>query len=263
MTTFILTLLKAVIIQLLGVLGVFFALGFVLSKLQEWTQKNYMRAVGWKGILWTGWIGTPIHELGHAFFAKIFRHKIERIALFEPNKETGELGTVEHSYSTYSLYQRIGNFFIGAAPMIWGSVFLVLMLAFLVPNGKEVFAPLRETNSFSAVLNGVWNTLVHLFNKENIITWNFWLFIYISFCIASHIAPSKADRKGMWNGLIWIVLISLLVNAIALLFGKDLTNYILNVNHYLGVFIGIFIYALILSFIHFLLSVIILTPFRK
>jgi len=263
MYTFFLTLLKAVVLQLLGVLGVFFALGFVLSKLQEWTQKNYMRAVGWKGILWTGWIGTPIHELGHAFFAKIFRHKVTRIALFEPNKETGELGTVEHSYSTYNLYQRIGNFFIGAAPMIFGSLFLVLMLAFLVPNGREVFAPLRETDSLSTVLNGVWNTLTHLFNKENILEWNFWLFLYISFCIASHIAPSKEDRRGMWNGLIWIVLISLLINALTLLFGKDITQYILHVNNYLGVFIGIFVYALILSLVHFLLSVIILTPFRK
>lgn len=261
---YLLILGKSVLIQLLGVLGIFFLFGYILEKLQQWTQQNYHRSVGWKGILITAWIGTPIHELGHAFFAKIFHHRIDRISLFEPNEQTGGLGHVDHSYKKYSLYQRIGNFFIGAAPMIWGSIFLVTMLYFLLPNGKEIFSPLAgEISSATTFFSSLKLTFLNLFALENISTWNFWLFLYISFCIASHIAPSKQDRYGMWKGFIWIVLLLIIVNAITLGLGVDITKYILATNQYLGIFVGVFIYATIISLLHLILSFLILFPFRK
>ena len=114
---------QAALTQLIGVLGIFFLFGWLLSIIQTWTQQKYHESVGWKGILWTAWLGTPIHEVGHMVFAKLFRHRIERVALFQPNEETGDLGSVGHSFAKYSLYQRIGNFFIGAAPLIFGSYF--------------------------------------------------------------------------------------------------------------------------------------------
>src|SRR3989338_10199174 len=129
---FLLTLFKILTIQLLAALGIFFAFGFILAKLQEKTQNNYYQTVGLKGILWTAWFGTPIHELGHVFFAKLFHHKITQISLFKPNPETGNLGHVSHTYNKYSLYQRLGNFFVGAAPMLFGSVGLIIFLYFFV-----------------------------------------------------------------------------------------------------------------------------------
>jgi len=261
---FTIILFKAVSFQILGVLGIFFVFGYILAKLQEWTQTKYHRSVGWKGILWTAWIGTPIHELGHVFFAKIFNHKINTISLFQPNEITGGLGHVDHSYRKYSLYQRIGNFFIGAAPMIWGSVFLATMLYFLLPNGKEIFTPLaQDLNSVTAFWASLKQTFLNLFAWENLSAWNFWLFLYTSFCIASHIAPSKQDRRGMWHGFVWIILISILVNAITLGLGVDITKYVLKTNQFLGIFVGIFTYATIISLLHLILSTILLFPFRK
>ncbi|MFZ2190537.1 MAG: hypothetical protein WA057_00590 [Candidatus Magasanikiibacteriota bacterium] len=261
---FLLSLLKSVSLQIIGILGIFFAFGFVLSKLQEWTQKNYRRSVGWKGILWTAWMGTPIHEFGHIFFAKLFRHKINRIAIFEPNEDTGELGCVDHSYKKYSLYQRLGNFFIGAGPMIFGSLFLVIMLYLLLPNGKEIFSPLTQNTSLApAFFVSLKQTLLNLFSLENLTAWNFWLFLYVSFCIASHLAPSKPDRKGMWGGFFWIVLLLIIINIITLLFHFDITNFILKINQYLGIFTAIFTYTLLISLLHFILSGILLYPFRK
>lgn len=262
--SFIFTLLQTTALQILGVLGIFFAFGYILSKLQEWTQDNYQRSVGWKGILWTAWLGTPIHEFGHIIFAKIFRHRINRVALFQPDENTGELGCVDHSYEKYSLWQRLGNFFIGAAPLIFGSLFLVALLYLLVPNGKEIFSPLaNNTDAIPSFLTGLKQTLFNLFSLENLKAWNFWVFLYVSFCIASHLAPSKADRRGMWNGLAFIIILLIIVNIIALLLHRDITNYILQINKYLGIFIAIFSYATILSFLHWLLSTVILWPFRK
>lgn len=264
MQHFFLDLSKAVGIQMLGLFGLFFTFGFVLSKLQEWTQRNYVRSIGWKGILWTAWIGTPIHEIGHIFFALIFGHKINHISLFNPNEDTGGLGQVDHSFHKYSLYQRIGNFFIGSAPLIFGSVILVMMLYFMIPNGKEIFLPLTDNvTSFSTFFDSLLRTFTGLFTLENFKTWNFWLFIYLSFCIASHLAPSKQDRKGMWGGFFWIILILIFVNAGALLFHANITNHILKTSQYFGIFTAVFSYALIISLLHWLISVVILTPFRK
>jgi hypothetical protein len=264
MQEFFFNLFYAVAIQTFGVLGVFFAFGFVLSKIQDTTQSIYRQTIGWKGILWTAWIGTPIHEFGHLFFAKIFRHQIHRFSLFKPNERTGGLGYVDHSFKKYSLWQRIGNFFVGAGPLIFGSILLAGMVYFLLPNGKMIFTPLTaEQNSALTILISLKQTLLNLFSWENITAWNFWLFLYISFAIASHIAPSRQDQKGMWQGFVWIFLILIIINIITLLLGKDITNYILGINQYLGMLIAIFIYASIISLIHLLLATIILLPFRK
>ncbi|MBU2542592.1 hypothetical protein KJ785_03465 [Patescibacteria group bacterium] len=264
MQAYLLNLATAISLQLLGLFGIFFAFGFVLAKLQEWTQKNYYRSVGWKGILLTAWFGTPIHELGHIFFAKLFHHKINDISFFQPNKINGNLGHVDHSYNKKSPYQNIGNFFIGAAPMIWGSIILVTMLYFLVPNGKEIFAPLANTSdSATTFLFSLKNTFLNLFSLENLQNWNFWVFLYLSFCLSAHIAPSKQDRHGMWKGFVWIVALILLINIITLSFKFDITNYILSLTKYLGIFTAIYTYTLIISLIHFVLSGIILLPLKK
>ncbi len=264
MIDFILLLAKSVLTQILGVLGIFFLFGFILSKLQEWTQRNYARSIGWKGILWTAWFGTPIHEWGHVFFAKIFHHKIHKIALFKPSKETGGLGYTEHSYNPRSFYQSAGNFFVGAAPMIWGSLILFIMLYFLLPNGKEVFTALSQTNgTIMGMIDSIKNTLFLLFALANLKTWTFWLFLYLSFCLASHVAPSRLDRKQMWQGFFMIMVVLVVINIIALAMKIDLTQYILKLNQYLGSLAVIFTYTILISFLHLILSTIILRPFRK
>ncbi|MBI5222017.1 MAG: hypothetical protein HY980_00780 [Candidatus Magasanikbacteria bacterium] len=262
--TFFLTLFKAVAVQLIAALGIFFVFGYILAKLQERTQNNYYQTVGWKGILWTAWLGTPIHELGHVFFAKLFHHKITRVSLFKPNAETGNLGHVDHSFNRFSLYQRIGNFFVGAAPMLFGSAVLIILLYFLVPNAKEAFRPLAvEQTTPLIILISLKTTLLKLFSIANLSSWRFWLFLYFSFCVASHLSPSKQDLKNMWRGFMWLVMILILVNLIALSFQINLTNYIISVNRYLGLIFGIFTYATAISILHLILSTIIFSPFKK
>ncbi|MBI2989652.1 MAG: hypothetical protein HYY51_00480 [Candidatus Magasanikbacteria bacterium] len=258
---FFFALSKILITQIIGVLGVFFAFGFLLSKIQSLTQSLYLRSIGWKGILWTAWIGTPIHEGGHYLLAKLFRHHIESVHLFEPDKESGGLGQVNHSFNPKSGYQRIGNFFIGAAPLIVGSGVLALLLKFLVPNGLEVLTALKVSAfSISNIIQSLNDVISILFNPSNFSSWQFWLFVYLSFCVCSHLAPSSEDQKGMWKGFAWLVLLLALVNGVFLLFKTDITAYILSVNQYLGFFVSIFLYALFISVIHFLAAYVLLYP---
>jgi hypothetical protein len=132
-------------IQLLAFVGIFFVFGYILSKIQTTINHQYHRTLGWKGILWTAWIGTPIHESAHAILAWLFHHKIHHVSFFSPNEDTGGLGHVDHSFERFSLWQRIGNFFIGAAPMIAGPIILTVLLYLFIPHAKEIFTPIPTT----------------------------------------------------------------------------------------------------------------------
>jgi hypothetical protein len=264
MADFFVNILKLTSIQIISVLGLFFILGFLISKIQELTQKQYYKTIGWKGILWTAWIGTPFHEFGHYFFAKIFRHKIIRVKIFEPNQITGELGYVNHVYNKHSLYQKIGNFFIGAAPMIFGSSMLALLVYFLLPNGKEIFNPLVNTSSsVEQIILSLKNTTLALFSAENLSKWNFWVFLYFSFSVSSHLAPSKPDQKTMWHGFVYIFVVLFLINIFAVLLRLDITEFILKYSQYLGIFTAFFFYAFIVSTIHLIFSKIILNLLKR
>jgi len=253
-----------VLLQLGILFCVFFIFGMVLSKLQTWTHRLYQRHIGWKGILFTAWIGTPIHEIGHALFAAFFHHKITHISFFKPNRETGGLGHVDHAYNPKSMYQSVGNFFIGAAPMIFGSFVLAMLLIFLVPNGRDSITPLSEQHkTIAAFVYSVQETIKHIFMPQHLRTWQFWLFLYLSFCVVSHIAPSKQDRKGMWRGFIWVIVLLVLVNGIGMLVRRDVTPYILTVQQYLGVFTGLFTYAFVIALVHFIAATILLAPFKR
>jgi sterol desaturase/sphingolipid hydroxylase (fatty acid hydroxylase superfamily) len=81
--------------------------------------------------------------------------------------------------------------------------------------------------------------------------------------VASHIAPSKIDRRGMWRGLIIIIITLIFINILTLLMKINITDYILTFADWISIFTALFAYATIISFIHFVASYLILRPFRK
>ncbi len=264
MKELILIILTHVGIQLLACVGIFFVFGFILSKIQIYINSQYQRTFGWKGILWTAWIGTPIHELSHALLAWLFHHKIHSISIFRPNEETGGLGHVDHSYEKFSLWQRIGNFFIGAAPMIAGPIVLTALLYLFVPHARDIFLPLTETTaSVLSIGKGFLTSLVILFSFDNLHDWQFWLFLYLSFCVSCHMAPSSADLRGMFGGFFWVILLLLLVNTGAVLADISLNAYLPGIYTYLHLFVSLFLYATLLSLIHLLLVTILFSLFRR
>ena len=246
---FIAVFLKQVGIQIIVIFGLFFVLGYIISKLQEYTSENYQRAFGWRGIKWTAWLGTPVHEFGHIFFAKIFRHRLDRVSLYAPNQITGQLGEVQHSYNRRSVYQRLGNFFIGAGPMIFGVIVLALLFYFLHPQGRLILSDAGRTSvlDLEKIFKAIFNPAVFHYYR-------FWVFIYLSFAVASHLAPSKQDRKNMWGGFVWLIFLLLIFNGPAFLFRFDLTAFILAESSWFSALVSLFVYAIFLSFVHFFLS---------
>lgn len=258
-------ILTATILEIIGIFGVFFVFGALLSYLQKRIHTLYQQTIGWKAILWTAWIGTPIHECSHLIMAWIFRHSIGEVALFRPNEETGSLGYVEYGYNKWNIWQRIGTFFVGAAPMILGSLFLFLMYSVLLPHGDAGIFPdiTIQDGTFTIITTTIIHITTTIFNRELLTSWHFWLFLYMSFCIASHIAPSKKDRIAMWHGLSILVLILIAINTIAYITKIDLSDEIRSLSRYLGFFVAIFTYATAISCLHYLMASLILSPLKK
>ncbi|SDD03504.1 hypothetical protein [Williamwhitmania taraxaci] len=282
--------LKVVVVitatQLMWILGTLFIFGFILYLLARFTRATYAKTVGWKlDVVATGWIGTPVHELGHALFCLIFRHRIVEIKLFTPNSTDGTIGYVNHTYDRTSIYQRIGNFFIGVGPIIFGAVVLYAALYYLLPNAKEVMASIDAQSkvmasanqlSFGAIFDSLKGTAIS--TLESLFFWSnfshllFWVFLYVAVCISSHMELSPSDIKGALSGLISLVLFFLLINTIIMLlevtgvsnhFGHwwsylKIESYGGVINKYVGMFAALFIFAGIISALNFIFSYVVL-----
>ncbi|EOP42720.1 hypothetical protein [Bacillus cereus] len=256
------TLLTSVI-QLFSLIGVIIVIGFILGYLESLTRTYWSRAFGRKGFLLTAWIGVPVHELGHAIMCLLFRHKIVATQFFPTDTSQGALGYVQHQYNQKSIYQRIGNFFIGIGPIISGITALILLMRYFVPDSYSLFNTNLETTVASTSINldmiqnmflSTFFLLKSLFTMSNLLTPSFWLFLFIAICISAHIALSKPDIKGSIDGIIVMFIVLFLFNIIAGLFQYDsnqLIGKMMKYNMYLIAFSSV---ALLFSCISTLVS---------
>ncbi|MGL5576587.1 MAG: hypothetical protein ACRDCW_13700, partial [Sarcina sp.] len=129
-----LNILKIAGLITISIVGVLFLFGMLLKIIQRTTTRNLVSKLGPKIIIITGLIGTTVHETSHYLMAKLFGHKVSDIKLFSLELKSETLGYVRHSYNKRNYYQRIGNFFIGVAPILIGTGVVILLLKFLVPD---------------------------------------------------------------------------------------------------------------------------------
>lgn len=182
--------------------------------------------------LTTSIIGTPIHELGHAFFCLIFGHKIVDMKLLQWNENT--LGYVSHTYNKKNIYHNIGNYFIGIGPIIFGGVIQLLLSMLLCP---DLFDSLKwSINTINLyelnLLNFLSFSLDYIENLFSISNFtNIWWWIYIIIClnIAIHMDLSGSDIKAAKFGIlfliVFIVLISLILYFVFYNFLDIITSY--------------------------------------
>ena len=164
------------------------AVALVMQLLSNSIRKSLAKIFGIQGYIYLTAPGVMIHEIGHAVFCLIFRHKIVEMKLFSP-EEDGTLGYVNHSYNPKSFYQRIGNFFIGTGPIWFGITILCFVSWLLLPSEMEV------GNFFSTNFWGRWQSYI-------------WLYFVLT--IASHITLSPPDLAGSVDGGIAIMATALM-----------------------------------------------------
>lgn len=248
--------LKTSILELISFAGPLLVIGLILGIMERRANRYFFAAFGYKGILATAWLGTPIHELGHALMCLIFGHKITDMKLLMINRTDGTLGYVSHSYNRRSIYQSVGNFFIGIAPIISGIGVLFLCLYFLLPNSFTVFdvylktSLLSKSSELTFIKGFVGTSLVliqSLFTLSNLLNLNFWIFLLIAISVSSHMALSWADIKGATHGLVMLYLVFFLLTIMGNSIGVNTYSYVSQVDRYNVYILTLSVLALICS----------------
>ena len=244
-----------VLMQLIYFVGVVFLLGFLISLLNRFFYSlcNHSRGVCYA----TGVIGTPVHELGHALMALLFGHKIEEIKLFQIDDESGVLGYVRHSYNRKNLYQVTGNYFIGVAPIVCGSLVVFFSMYFFAPIAYtetawylEAFSSAMSEGFSGNVVGYIFSLVKGIFSVLflEISTFKWWIFIIIAMCIALHMNLSGADIKSALGAIPILAVVLILLNFIlGYLTGSFYLTYLGFVNKVGGYLIGVLSLSLILS----------------
>jgi hypothetical protein len=213
-----------------------------------------------------GWLGTVIHELGHAFFCLIFRHKITAMKLFDPDPETGTLGYVEHTYDSSNIYQLAGNFFIGIGPILLGTALIYILLFLLlglnpfnfVTNVDLAMPHIYSWGILTTTIQTFWSSstglISEIFSGNNLSTWQLYVFIYLAFAIGSSITLSPSDIKGTLKGLS-VILILVFIFNLATVWAGDLTSNIFKgtISYFLVFYISMFLILLMDIFVSFVL----------
>jgi hypothetical protein len=227
--------------QIFIILGPLIILSLIMHFISAQNEKAGCRIFGVKAYLYVfAWLGTAIHELGHAVFALIFGHKIHAVRLFSPDPVNGTLGYVKHSYNKNSIYQNIGNFFIGIGPIILGAVCIYLISLILYGKLAIRFNTIFDfsiLNSFDAVfiilLSVFTDTKTFISDTlvgSNSAWWKTCIMIYFIFSAGTSVSLSFSDIRTARKGLIFTMILIFSLNLASLWAG----NYISEATLYLS-----------------------------
>lgn len=197
MADFLIYLGKLIVLTL----GTFIACGFAVRL----CSYLFHRLVGSGSTLIfdvTSTVGTPIHELGHAFMCLIFGHTIQEVRLWiPPSNRNGVAGYVSHRYNKRNLWQSFGNLFIGLGPIFSGLVVVVLALYICLPNQwNDYLAQSRALIERNAPIKEIALGTLSLFRsipdafREN--AWRTAIGLVVIFAVSMHIDLSAADIKS-------------------------------------------------------------------
>jgi hypothetical protein len=252
--------------QILWLFGPLFLIGFALYWVSKLRNKALAQSIGGRALLFlTGWIGTPVHEAGQAIFCLIFRHKITEIKFFSSQKD-GTAAYIKHEYNQKSLYQKIGNFFIGIAPMFFGAMVIYVLLWIFLPEcmPQEIGKGIGITGL---------EILKNIFNSDNFYNWRFWVFFYLSLSVASHAALSTHDLRGTVPSFLIMLCLIFLINLMARAFlnygleSLSFTNWFTGkTNIMLSLFYSLMLYALVISVLYLIFSYLLFwisKPFKR
>jgi len=220
-----------------------------------------------------GWLGCSVHEMSHAFFALIFGHKISEVELFKPNSNGESLGHVSHSYNKKSIYQKIGNFFIGISPLLFGGIVLFLITWLIFGFNVVSLSSFRITShDFTSYLLmkqigiGIWHSLMSyfsiVFTSSAAIWWKSVLLVYILYSTGSSMTLSKSDVGSAVSGFLWFIVFFLIFNLLTLWIGNFVLVFLTRIAGYISGFYFLLILSLMANLL-FLMILVVLNLFKN
>jgi len=197
----------------------------LLHVLERLLAARLQSRLGWRSVWLTGWLGVPLHELSHAAACVVFGHRVERLSLFSPDAQTGRLGSVQHAWDRRNLYQQVGRFFIGIAPLLGGVAVLLILTRLLGPPGLGTPVAGAEGGlgeAFREAGRRASELVSALAGADTAGRGRTWLYLYLCLCVGAHMAPSSTDLKGGALGLALALAALLLLNLVVALCGGRL-----------------------------------------
>ena len=205
--------------------------------------------------------GILFHELCHALVGVLFLHRVVRIRLHLLSRD-GVLGETDLARRRDSLYGALGEFFVGLAPMVLGS--LVIYGASRYYLGREVFdsvsvgiVDLGRFSSFGA-FGGLIKSVLEstLAVVGSLVTWEslghpgFLAFFYIALSIGSTTAVSGADFRATMRGFGAIAALVFLFNLSTIWLADRFADPVVTfLGQACGSFYAIMVFALIINLI--------------
>lgn len=261
--------------NLASILGIFVIFGFIFNVIENKNNQLIQRALGEKIIIFTGFIGTVVHEVSHMIMALIFNHKIVKVELFRPRKykEDGILGFVRSTYNPNSIYQQVGNFFIGIAPMIFGTLTIWLLFIIFSNNIYTMFLNYMNIGLYTNYLqssnySGFFNLLGHdvflllktIFSFDYIFNVNHLIMLFLIYSISTHMTLSLADLKGSFKGLLVCFIVVFVITFLGKILGLSnifTSSIVFKINLYIFLFLmlGLF-FSLLTLFISFIINIV-------
>lgn len=261
--------------NLASILGIFVIFGFIFNVIENKNNQLIQRSLGEKFIIFTGFIGTVVHEVSHLIMALIFNHKIVKVELFRPRKykEDGILGFVKSTYNPNSIYQQVGNFFIGIAPMIFGTLTIWLLFIIFSNNSYTIFLNYMNIGLYTNYLqssnySGFFNLLVHdvflllktIFSFDYIFNVNHLIMLFLIYSISTHMTLSLVDLKGSFRSLLVCFVVVFVITFLGKILGVSnifTSSIVFKINLYIFLFLmlGLF-FSLLTIFISFIINII-------
>ncbi len=258
------TLILNYLVEVLILIGIIYVFGYIIYLINRIIIKLGFDS---KIYIYTGVVGTVVHELSHAVMCLLFFHKITDMKLFSPSDD-GTLGYVSHSYNKKNIYQQIGNYFIGVAPIIGGTIVIYLLMWLLLPNTFDSVLG-NNTALYNYISSGNYqNILGYLFiNVKTIFSdftnWKLYIFLILSVFICLHLNLSNADVKGSLVAIPLILIILLIVNIVLFFIFKSayivFFKFIISLGTYLFAFLFISLILALFILLFFILLKIIKT----
>jgi hypothetical protein len=226
----VLDALRVTCLHLALLLGPLLLAACVLHQLNVLTTRVLGGTFGAGAVVWfTGWLGTPVHELSHAAACVLFRHRIQELVLFRPDPVSGVVGYVRYVWSPRNPWALLGHGLVGVAPLFGGSAVLAALLWRLAP-GELVQSLFQlelaaDTAAFTAQL-GDWVARIgagaaSLLQPGLWTRPTTWLLAYLTLCVGTHLAPSGADLRGAWPSLTLLLALLGLVDLALVLTLED------------------------------------------
>ncbi len=235
----------------------------ILNILSKEQNRRLYYIGGWKALLVTAWIGTPIHEFSHYLFAVLSFHKVKDLKLFQPDPETGSMGYMYHSYKVDNFYQAvIGNTFIAIAPFFGGAAVIYLISSFVFPEFSlfSEYVPrvyyltinnALEWKSYLLFGRTAYNFFNYLFDTifspDMLHEWKLYVFLFLMLGIANHLSPSASDFKNFWYPITVLLITIGLLNLFIYPLVKEPQMIIITASKYIFVFLPILYLTIFIS----------------